>query len=454
MNPNINSSDSSAPLSEQVSNRQFLEEIKKVWEVLPRSALILYVLLMCGLYQTAYWEQLGVDFLEHITITEAAGRCVFPISAVFLFLLFFLSPSKSGRPEWRLNLSNGLHRAVHITMRFVAAICAAALFWIDVTSADFSPKSFILTTFPAVLLFIVLIAVPSTEKAQLAVSRFRYLRVSLLVFFSVILSAGSGKLVGAFRLLSNQKPEVVFVDKDLALRLSLYRYVDTIGKVHIFTLAYPSRKTALVNSDQVRAIILRPSAYNPRQIEDAERDKAGEEQYVLALNLLSGRSNVTDEKQGFEYLSKAANAGNVSAAYLLALCYKDGDTGVPADPKLYLHWLRRAADGGSADAQFLLGLVCLKGDIVPLDEEAGFKWIYKAGVAGNKDAQKFIPLLYGAGKSTQVNMLKANAWRIVIGEVKDLSAIDAEPSEEQLSALKKEVASIRQEIANHQGQAK
>jgi TPR repeat protein len=431
----------------------YFDKSRVVWDALPRAAIILYVLFLCSLFQVTYWEQLGVNVWEHMTVYDAAGRCVVPMCIIFAFLLICLAPRDQRQPLLKIDFKKPSHRGFHIAFRVVSLVGLTVLVFFDLSGTNFSPISSFLTTLPMFLLAVVLMAIPSTDEAQETVKRWPHLQAAFLVFVSILFSAGAGRLLGGLKTCSEEPPEVVFTDNDLALKLSWFSFAETIGGKHVFISIYPTRKTVLVNSSYVKAVIYNPPKYNPRQVKDAERGKNGEEEYLVALSAFTGRNAAQDPKQGFDWLLKSANAGNLRASYHLALCYRDGD-GVLSDAKLFLYWLRKAAEWGSADAQFLLSMMYWRGDGMPLDKEASFKWLLASAIGGDNRAQRLIPLYFESGVGTQVNSVKAQAWRLVSGESKDDNLKGFDPHDELSRSISDEVNAIKEAMTKRARPAK
>lgn len=432
----------------------YFERIKTVWDSLPRSAIVLYVLFLCSLYQVIYWEQFGISVWEHITVSDAAGRCVVPIVVVFFLLLLFLAPQDREQPALlKLDLRKSGHRWLHVAFRVISTLGIVGFLVFDLTSLEFFPISFTFTTLLLAVFAVVAVAIPSTEEAHGVVKNFRHGKAIGFILLSVLFSAGAGRLIGGLQVTYAEKPEVVFSDNDLALKLSWFRYIGTIGDKHVFTSIYPTRKTVLVNSNQVKAVIFQHPKYNPKQFKNADREKNGEEEYLIALSAFTGHNALRDPKLGFEYLSRSANAGSVPACYLLAICYRDGD-GVGSDSKLYMVWLRKAAEGGSPEAQFLLAMVYWKGDGLPIDKEASFRWLLASATGGDNRAQRMLPLYYESGIGTQVNAVKAQAWRQVSGGSKSENPKESTIQNDLSRLVSAEVDAIRGEIDKRANQAK
>jgi hypothetical protein len=72
--------------------------------------------------------------------------------------------------------------------------------------------------------------------------------------------------------------------------------------------------------------------------------------------------------------------------YLLGEMYCYGK-GTEVDLQEMLNWLTKAAEAGEPMAMYPLGIMLVEGtDGIPKDEEAGIKWLLKAGENGNQSA--------------------------------------------------------------------
>ncbi|MGM9802688.1 MAG: tetratricopeptide repeat protein [Muribaculaceae bacterium] len=84
--------------------------------------------------------------------------------------------------------------------------------------------------------------------------------------------------------------------------------------------------------------------------------------------------------EGFEWMKKAADAGNCDAAIYVMNCYRTGDSEITEpNPELAAQYCKVAADGGSMEGQAYYGLYQLRGEAgVQQDKKAGLELIEKA----------------------------------------------------------------------------
>ena len=91
----------------------------------------------------------------------------------------------------------------------------------------------------------------------------------------------------------------------------------------------------------------------------AKRGHAGA-QCSLALCILDGKVEATNDREAYELMYKAASQGYAEAAYNLGIMYMTGK-GVEKDPARAVTWLNKAADGGFDRAQMDLGAIYSEG---------------------------------------------------------------------------------------------
>ena len=100
-------------------------------------------------------------------------------------------------------------------------------------------------------------------------------------------------------------------------------------------------------------------------------------QYRLGRCYDKGRGVPEDDKQAFQWYSKAAKQDYHKALYHLGQCYKDGE-GVEKDRKKAVEYFTKAARMDNADAQYQLGKAYLKGKGIAADEKKAKSWLNKA----------------------------------------------------------------------------
>ena len=122
-------------------------------------------------------------------------------------------------------------------------------------------------------------------------------------------------------------------------------------------------------------------------------------------------SNAAPEQtaQAVELLTKAAEHGNGSAAFMLGQLYLSGTT-LPHDPAAAVQWLERAALGGNQHAQYRLGKLLLQGEDVPKDADGAVRWLTASAEQGNRYAQYALGKLYLLGEEVPEDREAARQW--------------------------------------------
>jgi uncharacterized protein len=91
-----------------------------------------------------------------------------------------------------------------------------------------------------------------------------------------------------------------------------------------------------------------------------------------------------------DWLARLAESGNTGAQLELGLAYRDGGSGLAADPQSALYWLKRAAQSGDAYAADQLGNAYAQGDGTAADPTLARHWWQAAAQAGNADAKRHL----------------------------------------------------------------
>jgi TPR repeat protein len=139
-------------------------------------------------------------------------------------------------------------------------------------------------------------------------------------------------------------------------------------------------------------------------------------QYFLAAYLDRASSPSRDTKTAASWFAKAipalktaAEGGEASAAYVLALAYKGGQ-GVPANPKEYREWMGRAAAVHYPPAVSEFGIILIDGVGGPKKPEDGVTLIEGAATLGHVQAQQNMGVLYRQGNVVPKDGTRAAKW--------------------------------------------
>lgn len=126
----------------------------------------------------------------------------------------------------------------------------------------------------------------------------------------------------------------------------------------------------------------------------------------LGLLLLEDRATAAD---GVKWLTRAAEAGVVTAQIRLAGMYRTGD-GVPRDATRAWTWTRRAAEQGDAPSQNAAGAALFSGTGVKKDPAAAADWYRRSAGQGNPLAAFNLAGMYLQGTGVRRNAGVAYAW--------------------------------------------
>ena len=134
------------------------------------------------------------------------------------------------------------------------------------------------------------------------------------------------------------------------------------------------------------------------------------------------RCSEGDYKGALEYLTKAAELGDVGACYELSIMYRDGE-GVQKDMKKYIYHLEEAAIGGHPNARYNLG--CNEANNGRFDR-AKKHWIIAANL-GYEDSLKGIKRLYADGHASKEDYAAAlRAYQTAVDAAKSAEREEAE----------------------------
>jgi len=112
---------------------------------------------------------------------------------------------------------------------------------------------------------------------------------------------------------------------------------------------------------------------------------------------LEGKGVEKDTDRGLSLLRKAAEAGNPTANYRVAVQYLSGEKPDKANLLPGYAYLLAASNGNLGEAQNELGLLYLSGKLGVADVPAGVAWLTRAAQGGNAQAQNNLATLYERG---------------------------------------------------------
>ncbi len=109
-------------------------------------------------------------------------------------------------------------------------------------------------------------------------------------------------------------------------------------------------------------------------------------------------------------LKKSANDGNAESQLAIAGMYYVGRGGLERDAATSIQWLTRAAEQGNVNAQLILGLLYFRGENVSEDLPTAKEWFAKAGHQGNAEAQYYLGIMFAKGMGVPEDHQKAYVW--------------------------------------------
>lgn len=168
---------------------------------------------------------------------------------------------------------------------------------------------------------------------------------------------------------------------------------------------------------QLAKIILADPAAEPEQFRTAlewltEAAEAGQvhAQYELGKIYRDGRSVEKDALLAAAWLTRAAEQDSDAAAYALGVLLLTGGEELAKDVPAAVSWLRRSAEGGNQYAQYQLSRLLLQGEEVPREIEEAVRWLTVSAEQGNQYAQYALGKLYLIGKEVPRDPKAAVRW--------------------------------------------
>ncbi|MFN3891612.1 MAG: SEL1-like repeat protein [Beijerinckiaceae bacterium] len=141
----------------------------------------------------------------------------------------------------------------------------------------------------------------------------------------------------------------------------------------------------------------------------AARNHAGA---IYNLGVLAIDAEIQDFPRAALLFRKAAELGDVDAAYGLAVLYREG-TGVPRDRAESVKWLKRAAEERHIAAMVEFAVALFNGDGVEKSESGAAMYFGRAAQANSPVAQNRLARLYAAGRGVKANRVEAMKWHIL-----------------------------------------
>ena len=135
-----------------------------------------------------------------------------------------------------------------------------------------------------------------------------------------------------------------------------------------------------------------------------------EAQYQLAGILSMKDSKYYNVTKSNEYLTKAAEQGQIEAAHQLGLMYAYGSNGVRRNVDKAKKFLIKSCEGGYDQAMVDYANMCFEGQVLPQDLETAAKWFQAAAAHFNGIAQYALGCMYGNGYYYKQDNEEAAKW--------------------------------------------
>ena len=133
-------------------------------------------------------------------------------------------------------------------------------------------------------------------------------------------------------------------------------------------------------------------------------DKTAENLCAIGLIYIEGPSKYRNYIDAFKFFQESAKLENPEAMYRLGWMYYTGN-GAPEDKKVAFEYLERAANLEHPLAAYRLGIFYYEDN-----KNILFKWIMKAALNGNPNAQEKLWVMYYKGEGTEKNYEEALKW--------------------------------------------
>ena len=146
--------------------------------------------------------------------------------------------------------------------------------------------------------------------------------------------------------------------------------------------------------------------------------------YNLAVMHLRGELPEANPREALRLMTRAAEAGFVTAIYGLAQLHELGQAGLRVDLVEANRWYQRAAEAGSVDGQVAIGTAFYLGRGAAKDATLAARWFRIAAQGGDVGAMYLIASMFEAGDGVERDLKEARYWYGVAARNGD----DAAPS--------------------------
>jgi TPR repeat protein len=142
---------------------------------------------------------------------------------------------------------------------------------------------------------------------------------------------------------------------------------------------------------------------NASEAEARRAANSGDHEAQQLLGTLINEKALDDERQGVEWLKRAAQGSLLIAQNELAWAYRKGLRGLPRDVVRAQQLFRAAAGSGFESSQHRLAQMLIEGDGVPCDLAEGIEWLRKAADQGCARARFDLARQYSCGNGEPRN---------------------------------------------------
>src|SRR5262249_43281234 len=132
--------------------------------------------------------------------------------------------------------------------------------------------------------------------------------------------------------------------------------------------------------------------------------------YNLAVMHLRHELPRSSNFEALRRMTRAADAGFVTAMVGLAELHEQGRAGLAVDLVQSVRWLRRAAEAGSVDAQVALGTAHYLGRGAPKDAAQAAHWYRLAAQGGDAGAMYLFASMAEHGDGMARDLAQARYW--------------------------------------------
>ncbi len=132
--------------------------------------------------------------------------------------------------------------------------------------------------------------------------------------------------------------------------------------------------------------------------------------YNLAVMHLRRELPRASDREALRHMTRAAEAGFVTAMVGLAELHEQGRTGLAVDLGQAVHWQRRAAESGSVDAQVALATAHYLGRGAQKDPALAARWYRIAAQGGDVGAMYLYASMLESGDGIERDLAEARYW--------------------------------------------